>query len=205
MKYDPKISPRMFKSDFIEWFSHIHPATPIVFWLPVIVVVLYNSFMTFGVGLVLLQWISGIFLWTLTEYSLHRWIFHYEPRTNWGKRLHFLMHGVHHDYPRDPTRLVMPLAISIPLGILFYSIFWFVAPLHHFGLFAGFAFGYLSYDMIHYASHHFVMTGRVGRFIKMYHMRHHFNDSHTGYGVSSPLWDIVFRTMPTKNTVQNKQ
>ena len=199
MKYDPKISPRMFESDFIEWFSHIHPATPVVFWLPVIGVVLYNAFVACSVGAVLLQLISGIVLWTLTEYSLHRWVFHYEPRSSWGKRLHFLMHGVHHDYPRDATRLVMPLAISIPIGIVFYTVFRVLLPSHHFGLFAGFALGYLSYDMIHYATHHFAMTSKVGRYLKIYHMRHHFNDSHSGYGVSNPLWDIVFRTMPTNN------
>lgn len=204
MKYDPKISPRMFQNDVLEWFSHIHPATPVVFWTPVILLMSYFALEHFPVWRFLLQFFGGMFLWTITEYTLHRWIFHYEPKSGWGKRLHFLMHGVHHDYPRDSTRLVMPLGISIPLGILFYSLFYFLVPKVHFGLYAGFATGYLIYDMIHYATHHFAMKGRIGRFLKVYHMRHHFNNPHRGYGVSSPLWDIVFGTKPPETPNNSK-
>jgi sterol desaturase/sphingolipid hydroxylase (fatty acid hydroxylase superfamily) len=31
-------------------------------------------------------------------------------------------------------------------------------------------------------------------------MRHHFQDHSYGYGVSSPLWDHVFRTYPKKRS-----
>jgi len=204
MKYDPKISPRMFQNNVLEWFSHIHPATPVIFWVPVIVVVSYIGMEHYPLWRFLFHFLTGMFLWSITEYTLHRWIFHYEPKSDWGKRLHFLMHGVHHDYPRDPSRLVMPLGISIPLGILFYSIFYFLVSKVHFGLFAGFATGYLTYDMIHYATHHFAMKGRIGRFLKVYHMRHHFNNPHRGYGVSSPLWDIVFGTKPPETPNNSK-
>lgn len=202
MKYDPKISPRMFKSNFLEWFSHIHPATPVVFWLPVILGMSYLALGHFSIGVVVVQFIVGLTLWTLAEYTLHRWVFHYEPTTKIGKQLHFLMHGVHHDYPRDPTRLVMPLLLSVPLGTLFYFAFNYLVPIIHFGLYAGFIAGYLSYDMIHYATHHFPMKSRIGRFLKVYHMRHHFNNSHSAYGVSSPIWDFVFGTRPPETPVK---
>jgi sterol desaturase/sphingolipid hydroxylase (fatty acid hydroxylase superfamily) len=31
--------------------------------------------------------------------------------------------------------------------------------------------------------------------MKTHHMGHHFNDAESGYGVSSKLWDVVFRTL----------
>src|SRR4051812_50086533 len=100
-------SVRMFDSDFIEQFSHIHPATPVVLFLPVVLYMLYlagwerDQSLWEVVGL----FFGGLFIWTFVEYSLHRWVFHYQPKTATGKRLHFLMHGVHHDYPNDATRL----------------------------------------------------------------------------------------------------
>src|SRR5438034_1200529 len=68
----------------------------------------------------------GILLWTLIEYLIHRYIFHYEPKTRWGKQLHFVIHGVHHDYPNDARRLVMPPVISIPLAFLFFGLFFLI-------------------------------------------------------------------------------
>lgn len=138
----------------------------------------------------------GVIAWTLVEYVIHRWAFHIEPTSSLGKRMHFLVHGIHHDYPRDSTRLVMPLLVSIPLAIAFYFAYAAMLAPYHNALFSGFIFGYVAYDSIHYATHHFPMTSRIGRFLKEYHMKHHFVDDHSAYGVSSPLWDIVFRTLP---------
>ena len=106
----------LFKSPWLERLSHIHPATPAVVFLPVAGWFLWRglqgaSWLTVA-GLV----VAGLFIWTLTEYSLHRWVFHYQPTSDLGKKLHFLMHGVHHDYPQDHTRLVMPPPVSIPLA-----------------------------------------------------------------------------------------
>jgi len=190
----------MFQNDFMEFFSHVHPSTPLYIYLPVAGYMLYLATVDNGLafptvtGLVLF----GAFVWTFLEYTLHRWVFHYEPSTEWGKRLHFIVHGVHHDYPNDGTRLVMPPGISIPLAVLFYGIFSLV-----FGsqftpaIFAGMVLGYLWYDMLHYATHHFSMKRGIWLKLKQYHMRHHYADEGTGYGVSSPLWDYVFGTTQT--------
>ncbi len=111
-----------------------------------------------------------------------------------GKTLHFLVHGVHHDYPQDASRLVMPPILSVPLALFFYGLFLMIFGRLAPAAFAGLLFGYLCYDMIHYATHHFSMKRGVWLWLKQYHMRHHYKDDHAGYGVSSPLWDYVFRT-----------
>lgn len=186
----------LFKNPVLEFFSHIHPVTPIVVFVPVIVWTIVLSFSAVPLIETLLVFVAGVLAWTLTEYVIHRWAFHMHPTTKLGKQVHFLVHGIHHDYPRDSTRLVMPLLVSIPLAVVFFFAFKMVVTPHHYALFAGFLMGYVSYDSIHYATHHFPMTTRIGRFLKEYHMKHHFLDEHTGYGVSNPLWDFVFNTVP---------
>ncbi len=189
---------RLFKNPILEYFSHIHPATPLVVYIPVIAIMSYFGIVYTGVLNWIACFVAGIFLWSLTEYVIHRWAFHYDPKSERGKRIHFLVHGIHHDYPRDATRLVMPLLVSVPLALLFYFIYSAIFGIYNFGVFAGFVFGYISYDSIHYATHHMEMKGRFGKFLKTYHLRHHYSDDHTAYGVSNPLWDYVFGTVPSQ-------
>ena len=187
---------RMFDSDLMEFFSHVHPLTPVVLYMPVIGYMLYVSLWQRNLpifvvaGLVL----AGLLIWTLVEYVIHRYIFHYQPKSSWGKSLHFLVHGVHHDYPSDATRLVMPPVVSVPLAVLFYLLFAVIFGQLSSPIFAGFILGYVCYDVIHYATHHSAMKAGVWLRLKQYHLSHHYKDDHAGYGVSSPLWDYVFRT-----------
>ncbi len=187
---------RMFESDFMEFFSRVHPVIPLALYLPVVGYMLYVSLWRRQLSFVAVAalFLLGILLWTLIEYLIHRYIFHYEPKTRWGKQLHFVIHGVHHDYPNDARRLVMPPAISIPLAFLFFGLFFLIFGSLAPAVFAGLVFGYLCYDMLHYATHHLAMKSGVWIWLKQYHLRHHFKDDHVGYGISSPLWDYVFRT-----------
>lgn len=187
---------RLFKNPVLEYFSHIHSATPIVVYMPVIIYTAYLSFTHLQWYNVAILFLSGVLLWTIAEYTIHRWAFHYPPKSGWGKKLHFLVHGIHHDYPRDATRLVMPLLVSVPLAFVFYFAFRYAFGLYHLPVFSGFVFGYVSYDSIHYATHHIPMKGRMGKFLYEYHSRHHYEDDKTAYGVSNPLWDFVFGTVP---------
>jgi sterol desaturase/sphingolipid hydroxylase (fatty acid hydroxylase superfamily) len=185
----------------MEKLTHVHPIVPVILFVPVI---LYFLFINTGqvstlttVGL----FSMGVLLWTLSEYLIHRWVFHYEPKSDIGQKIHFLAHGVHHDYPRDPMRLVLPPSLSIPLAFLFYGIFSAIlGPNYTPGFFAGYVFGYLCYDMIHYGTHHFSMKStKAALWLKHYHSLHHYEDDEYTFGVSSPLWDYVFRTTPGKS------
>lgn len=197
----PEDTCRMFENDLLERFSRIHPATPFVVWIPVAALFLARSAMRHDLAPsgVAALFVAGIFAWTFAEYVLHRWVFHWTNDTPWGKRVHFLLHGVHHDFPNDKDRLVMPLPTSVPLAILFYSVFS-LALGRAIGepFFAGFVVGYLFYDGTHYFVHHFAPRSRWGKFLRRHHLTHHFADHDGGFGVSSPIWDYVFRTVPTK-------
>jgi sterol desaturase/sphingolipid hydroxylase (fatty acid hydroxylase superfamily) len=186
----------MFESDFMEFFSHVHPITPFVIYVPLMTFLLYLALAVRATPLLLVValFAVGILIWSFVEYSMHRWIFHYEPRSTWGKRLHFMLHGVHHDYPNDASRLVMPPSVSIPLACLFYALFLVVFGRNTSAAFAGLLLGYLCYDGLHYATHHFAMKRGLLLWLKRYHMRHHYQDDESGFGVTSPLWDYAFGT-----------
>ena len=191
-----KASPRMFDSDLLDRLSRVHPMVPVVIFLPAIVALFVagargEPTTVQVVGLV----VAGYVFWTLTEYWMHRVIFHFEPEEGIGARLHWIIHGVHHDHPNDPLRLVMPPSVSIPLSVLFC---WgFVAVM---GATAGYVFGaaflagYLAYDMTHFHVHHHKPRTRLGKLLRELHMRHHFQDHTRGFGVSAPFWDVVFGT-----------
>ena len=189
----------LFKNGFVDTFSRVRWFVPLIIFLPVIAYFLYQSISTSSWVNTILFFLLGVGIWTLTEYVFHRFIFHYHPSSKFGKKIHFIVHGVHHAYPSDSLRLVMPPALSIPLSLGFFLLFRTVFTVGYEPAFAGFIFGYLSYDMIHYAVHHvgFIKVP-VFKKLKHHHMKHHFNDPDHGFGVSSTLWDIVGNTKFSK-------
>ncbi len=192
-----RASPRMFDNELLDRLSRVHPVVPVVIFLPAIVVLFVLGVQRAGFGWALLEAAGGLVFWSLTEYWLHRLVFHFEPDHPWGRRLHWIIHGVHHDHPNDPLRLVMPPSVSVPLAALFLWAFSLVLGSPAWLAFAaGFLAGYLTYDMTHYHVHHHRPKTRLGRVLRDLHMRHHFQDDERGFGISAPYWDWVFRTVP---------
>ncbi len=201
-------SAQMFESSFLELFSKVHWTVPLFLFVPAVSYFLYQSWQSATLSLLaMLGWVlGGIFIWTVIEYVLHRFVFHYQPPGELGAKLHFIFHGVHHDYPNDSMRLVMPPVVSIPLATLFYYLFSYLIPgaaFHPF--FAGFLIGYLCYDMLHYAIHHAPMKGKFWMTLKTHHLKHHFKDPDNGYGVSSPIWDIIIGTQFKNGRVKHEE
>jgi sterol desaturase/sphingolipid hydroxylase (fatty acid hydroxylase superfamily) len=190
-----RASPPMFESRMLDALSRVHPLVPVLIFGPAIAVLeawnLSKHDVAVGIGL----FAGGYALWTLFEYWLHRLVFHFEPQQGVGARFHWIIHGVHHDHPNDPLRLVMPPAVSVPLAALVFAVLYVVfgASLSP-GIAAGFFAGYLAYDMTHYYLHHFRPRGALGRMLRERHMRHHFQDETRGFGISAPYWDEVFGT-----------
>ena len=192
-----RASPSMFESRLLDAFSRVHPSVPVIVFAPAIVALAAWELDFLGVLSLIGLMALGYAAWTLFEYWLHRLVFHFEPEDGIGARMHWIIHGVHHEHPNDPLRLVMPPAVSIPLAAIVFGLLLLVlgeryAP----GVGAGFFAGYLAYDMLHYYVHHFTPRTRVGRMLRERHMRHHFQDDTKGFGISAPYWDEVFRTSP---------
>lgn len=188
-------STRMFKNDFLESLTKVHYSVPLIFWIPVIIYFIRKAYVVgeMSGSAVFGYFLFGLAFWTLAEYVLHRWVFHFHPKSEWGKRIHFIFHGVHHDFPKDRLRLVMPLSASIPMATIIYLIFFvFFAEFTLSAFFAGFLFGYLIYDECHYAMHHANFKSGFFKKIKDHHMLHHYADPEKGFGVSSALWDKIF-------------
>ena len=190
-----RASPPLLPVQSLDRLTRVHHLVPVVIYVPAIAVLLGFAFSRASVPAVIALVAGGYVLWTLAEYWIHRVVFHFEPEGGWGARLHFLIHGVHHEHPNDPLRLVMPPAASIPLAVGFCALFRLVAgPDLWTALSAGFLAGYVVYDEVHYLLHHHVPRSRIGKRLRELHMRHHFQDDTRGFGISAPYWDRVFRT-----------
>lgn len=198
MKKSGGESIRIFKNPILESFTHVHPIIPLLLWVPVILFLFYRGAAIKEVSVFefAFLFIAGMLLWTITEYVLHRYVFHWNAKSRAGKYFVFLFHGLHHDDPQDPTRLVMPPVPAILIVSLLWLLFSSLFPAKYIDvLMAYFLIGYLCYDYIHYATHHFAMTSKLGRYLRKYHLQHHYAGEQSKYGVSSPLWDYVFKTV----------
>jgi len=190
-------SVRMFRSNLLEALSKVHFSMPLFIYIPVIGYYVWKAFFVMHAGALTFAgfFLLGILVWSFAEYILHRFVFHFVPKSGWGLRMHFIFHGVHHDYPNDRLRLVMPPSVSIPLAFLFYFLFsLFLSTPQLYSFFPGFVTGYLFYDIGHYAMHHYNFKSGLMKKMKKHHMLHHYADADKGYGVSSVLWDKVFRS-----------
>jgi sterol desaturase/sphingolipid hydroxylase (fatty acid hydroxylase superfamily) len=194
---------RLFKSDFLEFFTHIHPAAVLAIFLPLVIGFAVSGMRNTSTGALPylpVFWVLGLLIWTPTEYLLHRFLFHFSPRGKTQKRISFLFHGIHHAQPMVKTRLVMPPIVSLPLAALFYGLFHLLLRVTGFGpglsdmLFSGFLAGYLSYDMLHYSMHHFNIKSGYLQKIRRNHMRHHALTPNKRFGVTTLFWDRVFGT-----------
>ena len=185
----------MFDSDLLDRLSRVHPIVPPLIFLPASVALFVVGAKQLTTAETVAMVASGWLFWTLMEYWIHRIVFHFEPESGPGARFHWIIHGVHHDHPNDPLRLVMPPSVSVPLAAAFYGLFVLVMGSAAGNVFAaGFLLGYLVYDMTHYYLHHFTPKSRFGKMMRELHMRHHFQDDTRGFGVSAPFWDHVFGT-----------
>ena len=189
---------RIFKNPILESFTHVHPIIPLLVWLPVILFLFYRGATLKSVSSIefIVLFFAGLLLWTFTEYVLHRFVFHWDAKSRAGKYFVFLFHGLHHDDPQDATRLVMPPVPAIIIISLLWMLFSALFPAKYIDvLMAYFLIGYLCYDYIHYATHHFAMTSKVGRYLRKYHLQHHYAGEKSKYGVSNPLWDYLLGTV----------
>jgi dihydroceramide fatty acyl 2-hydroxylase len=185
----------LFDAPWLERFSVAQPIWLFLVYAPAGAFLLWRGWSRgVSLGLTLAAYAAGLLIWSLLEYVTHRGSFHHVPTSRFQVAFVYLMHGVHHAYPDDSRRWVMPLGVTLPITIALYFVFASVLGRLAAPVFGGFLHGYLCYDLLHYFIHLGRMPTRLGRYLRQYHLAHHYAIPDRHFGVSSPLWDVIFRT-----------
>jgi sterol desaturase/sphingolipid hydroxylase (fatty acid hydroxylase superfamily) len=191
---------RIFQHNLLEKMTRTHTAVPVVLYL----IIAYSfiahasrayTISTFSSSLLVFLGFTGF---TLAEYVFHRFLFHFEAVTEIEKKIQYIIHGIHHHDPKDRKRLAMPLPASISLAGIYFMLFYQIMEKNAMYFFPGFITGYAVYLSVHHAVHAFRPPKNPLRYWWKHHHIHHYGQNDRAFGVSSPLWDYVFRTMPRK-------
>ncbi len=192
----------IFNSKILESITTTHHIVPFLIFVPVVLYFFYLTVVFCMAQQINNYWyltlllISGVLFWTFIEYTGHRFFFHSHPKSDFGKKMLYLIHGAHHDYPNDPKRLVVPPIVSVPGGILLYLMsFSLFGSFYSAPFFAMLVLSYLVYDWFHYASHHMTIKNKFIRMLIKHHLMHHYRDPEKGFGFTTTLWDRLMNSM----------
>ena len=198
----------MFRNGFFESLSKVHFTVPLLIFVPVIVYFTWKAFVVTGIGAgaYLLWFLVGLAVWTVTEYLLHRFVFHLASDSPRMQRISYVLHGNHHEFPRDKQRLFMPPVPSIIIASIVFLLMYATMRTNVFAFFPGFILGYLLYGSMHYAIHAWNPPFKWMKPIWRNHHLHHYKNEQRGFGVSSHLWDLIFGTaFDLKKERENKE
>lgn len=190
----------VFKNKFYEKMTRTHIAVPLVVFSIISTGLMIYGFDKSYINAMnaVLLFLAGLIAFTLIEYVMHRYLFHLTPKTEKQEKFAYSVHGVHHDYPKDKDRLAMPIPLSLTLATLFFFLYKLIMGNLVFGFLPGFLIGYALYLWVHYMVHAFQPPKNFWKVLWVHHGIHHYKDPGNAFGVSSPLWDYVFGTMPKK-------
>jgi len=190
----------LFKNKLMERMTRTHIAIPLVVFSIISGSLLYYGFDHSFITLLSapLLFIAGLFAFTLVEYIMHRFLFHLPPKTEKAEKFAYAIHGVHHDYPKDKDRLAMPIPVSVTLAAGFFFFFKLFMGNLVFAFLPGFLIGYASYLWVHFMVHAFQPPKNFWKILWVHHGIHHYKEPERAFGVSSPIWDLIFGTMPRK-------
>lgn len=190
----------IFQNRFLEKFTRTHISVPVTMHSMICIGVSYVALQQHSLLVFVSLFAAGWLFWTFSEYWIHRYVYHVKTNNKWLLKIQYTGHGIHHQYPKDPTRLAMPPLPAIILIAIFYALFWLIMENYALAFLPGFLFGYILYISLHYAEHRYKAPkfGPLNRLWK-YHMLHHYKYPETKvFGVSTILWDRIFGTMPPK-------
>jgi 4-hydroxysphinganine ceramide fatty acyl 2-hydroxylase len=184
----------------IEKVTRTNTAVPITLYylLGAIFLLIGIAYAKTGIIQSIALFFGGFLLFTFLEYAMHRWLFHMSTHTPFRKRIQYIMHGVHHEYPKDKDRLSMPIPASLFILFGLFLLFYILLHTSVFAFLAGVMYGYSTYLLVHYMVHAYAPPKNFMKVLWNNHAIHHYRGSNDSFGVSSPLWDYVFGTMPKK-------
>lgn len=198
IKPQHKGTKQLFNNPVLEKLSRTHIAIPLSLYAIISAAFMYYGIANEGLGVlkVIALFFAGMLAFTLAEYLMHRYLYHHEPTTEKGKKFIYTVHGVHHEFPKDKDRLAMPPLLAFVLIAILYFIFELMMGSAVFGFLPGFIIGYSLYLFVHYAVHAYAPPKNFLKVLWVNHGIHHYKEPDRAYGVSSPLWDVVFGTLP---------
>ncbi|MGY5846520.1 sterol desaturase family protein [Salegentibacter sp. HM20] len=201
-----KGSPKLFDNPFLEKLTHTHIAYPLIIFGTVATILFYYGIEEkgFTTPTMLLLFFAGMFFFTLVEYLMHRYLYHIPATTPKRQKISYTMHGVHHDYPKDKSRLAMPPILGLLIATILFVIYRAILGDFVFGFLAGFLIGYAGYLGVHYSVHAFKVPNNFLKVLWHHHSIHHYREPDRAFGVSSTLWDHIFGTMPRKTPVSQR-
>ena len=210
MKFDKihnKGQAKLFKNQYLEYLTKTHPLVIWGIYLPVIILLplySYHSLVFSGLKIALL-FAGGIFFWTFFEYLMHRFIFHWISDNQCAQKVIYLMHGNHHEFPRDKQRLFMPPVPSLIITSVIFLLMYAFMGQNVMTFFPGFMLGYLIYGTMHFAIHTWNPPFKWMKPVWRNHHLHHYKSEEKGFGVSTHVWDLVFGTsFDLKKEKENK-
>ncbi len=155
---------------------------------------LLNAWQTTG------MFLMGVILFTWVEYNVHRYVFHMPTYTKWRAKIQYIVHGVHHEFPKDKDRLAMPPLVSVTIATVLLLLFRLMLGDLVFSFFPGFIVGYAGYLSVHYMVHAYPPPKNFFKKLWINHGIHHYKNGDIIYGVSSPIWDYIYGTMKREKT-----
>lgn len=190
-------SGQIFKNPILEKLTRTHISIPLTIFFLYAAGLLYWSVThtTLSVYLTVLLFFGGLLAFTWVEYNIHRYIFHLRTYTELRTKLQYMMHGVHHEFPKDKERLAMPPLISITIATILLLLLRLVMGDFVFAFLPGFLVGYAAYLGVHYMVHAYQPPKNFFKALWINHGIHHYKDGDRVFGVSSPLWDYIYGTM----------
>lgn len=199
MKFDKiknKGQARLFENQYLEMLTKTHPLVIWGMYIPIIIYMLYYSYAKLGFKGVEIAFIfiGAMFFWTFFEYLMHRFAFHAVSENPRIQHFIYILHGNHHEYPRDKERLFMPPVPSLILASVIFLVCYLLLGRFAFSFFPGFLLGYLIYGSMHYAIHAWNPPFKWMKPVWRNHHLHHYKRDDMGFGVSTDLWDRIFGT-----------
>ncbi len=199
----PEIKPQnkgtkqLFQNPILERLSRTHISVPLIIFFSYSAALLYWSITHTSLSAVttVLMFLLGLLAFTWVEYNVHRYAFHMGTDTERKAKLQYTMHGVHHEFPKDKTRLAMPPLLSITLATILLLVFRLILGDLVFSFLPGFLVGYAAYLSVHYMVHAFQPPKNFMKALWVNHGVHHYKNGEVVFGVSSPLWDYIYGTM----------
>jgi len=193
-------SERLFDNQFLERLTRTRTAVPIILFFTISGILLYWGYTREVMSVITLieTFLIGWLTFSLMEYIVHRYVFHMMTNTSRRVEIQYKIHGIHHDYPKDKERLAMPPVLSLTISIILFFTFRALMGGAAFGFLPGFLIGYALYLYVHYAIHAYQPPKNFLKILWVNHGIHHYKDHDRAFGVSTPLWDYIFGTMPKR-------